>query len=447
MNDWPDPIELTPPQDLDAEAAVLGGMLYSRDAIDTVATILKAAHYYRPGNALIHSAILAVNATGEAADPITVGAYLRERGDLERAGGRDRLHALARAVYSLSSVADHAEIVRELYDMREMLKATMQGTAQLLSGHGDPRAVIASVQSAILATADDQPVDGLALVGSTMPGTLEKLDAIAKRDGTLSGVPTGFADLDSVTNGLQGGQMVIVAGRPGLGKSTLATDFLRSAAVEHDMGAVLFSLEMGADEINMRLLSAEAKVALHHMRSGCLTSEDHARMQRALPRLNAAPLWIDDSPNLDMTQIRSKARRLKEKQDLRIIAIDYVQLLNSGSGRRHESRQQEVTEISRNVKLLAKELNVPIVALCQLNRGPEQRTDKRPAISDLRESGSLEQDADIVILLHREDAYTKESPRSGEADLHVAKHRNGVTTTITVAAQLHYSKFIDMAQS
>ncbi|MHA6761613.1 replicative DNA helicase [Streptacidiphilus sp. PAMC 29251] len=229
--------------------------------------------------------------------------------------------------------------------------------------------------------------------------------------------------------------------------STLALDFARSCSVKHKIPSVFFSLEMGRNEIAMRLLSAEARVALHHMRSGNMTDEDWTRLARRMPELNDAPLYIDDSPNLSMMEIRAKCRRLKQRNDLRLVVIDYLQLMTGGGARRPESRQQEVSEMSRNLKLLAKELELPVIALSQLNRGPEQRTDKRPMVSDLRESGSIEQDADMVILLHREDAYEKESPRAGEADLIVAKHRNGPTATITVAFQGHYSRFVDMAQS
>jgi len=229
--------------------------------------------------------------------------------------------------------------------------------------------------------------------------------------------------------------------------STLALDFARSCSVKHKIPSVFFSLEMGRNEIAMRLLSAEARVALHHMRSGNMTDEDWTRLARRMPELNDSPLYIDDSPNLSMMEIRAKCRRLKQRNDLRLVVIDYLQLMQAGGSRRPESRQQEVSEMSRNLKLLAKELELPVIALSQLNRGPEQRTDKRPMVSDLRESGSIEQDADMVILLHREDAYEKESPRAGEADLIVAKHRNGPTATITVAFQGHYSRFVDMAQS
>ena len=231
--------------------------------------------------------------------------------------------------------------------------------------------------------------------------------------------------------------------------STIGLDFARSCSIKNGLTSVIFSLEMGRNEITMRLLSAEARVALHHMRSGTMTDDDWSRLARRMGEVSAAPLFIDDSPNMSMMEIRAKARRLKQRHDLRLIIVDYLQLMSGGtsSAKRAESRQQEVSEMSRNLKLLAKELEVPIVAIAQLNRGPEQRTDKKPMMSDLRESGSLEQDADVVILLHREAAYDPESPRAGEADVIVAKHRNGPTATITVAFQGHYSRFVDMQQS
>jgi replicative DNA helicase len=225
--------------------------------------------------------------------------------------------------------------------------------------------------------------------------------------------------------------------------STLALDLARAAAVKHRMAAVLFSLEMSRNEITMRLLSAEARVPLHAMRTGQMGEEDWTRLARRMSEVVDAPLFIDDSPNMSMMEIRSKCRRLKQRHDLRMVIVDYLQLMSSP--RRVENRQQEVSEMSRSLKLLAKEIDVPVVAISQLNRGPEQRNDKRPLLSDLRESGSIEQDSDVVILLHREDAYERESPRAGEADLIVAKHRNGPTTTVTVAFQGHYSRFVDMA--
>jgi replicative DNA helicase len=238
--------------------------------------------------------------------------------------------------------------------------------------------------------------------------------------------------------------MVVIAARPALGKSTLALDLARAASVKAGLTSVIFSLEMSRNEITMRLLSAEARVPLHSMRTGQMGEDDWARLARRMSEVVDAPMFIDDSPNMSMMEIRAKCRRLKQRHDLRLVIIDYLQLMSSP--KRVENRQQEVSDMSRSLKLLAKELDVPVVAVAQLNRGPEQRTDKRPLLADLRESGSIEQDSDVVILLHREDAYERESPRAGEADFIVAKHRNGPTATVTVAFQGHYSRFCDMAR-
>jgi replicative DNA helicase len=278
---------------------------------------------------------------------------------------------------------------------------------------------------------------------SLLEPTLEEIEAIGNRDGTMTGVPTGFGKLDELTNGLHPGNLVIVAARPAIGKSTLGLDFARAASIKHGLTSVIFSLEMSRHEIAMRLLSAEASVNLQSMRTGTMRDEDWPRLARRMGEVADAPMFIDDSPNLTMMEIRAKARRLKQRHDLQLVVVDYMQLMSSP--RKVENRQQEVSEISRSLKLLAKELEIPVVAISQLNRSPEQRADKKPQLSDLRESGSLEQDADVVILLYREDAFEKESTRPGEADLIVAKHRNGPTATVTVVFQGHYSRFYDMA--
>ena len=236
-----------------------------------------------------------------------------------------------------------------------------------------------------------------------------------------------------------------MAARPAIGKSTLGLDLARAASIKNNMASVIFSLEMSRNEIAMRMLSAEAQVSLGNMRAGTLSDAEWQRLAMKSSQISGAPLFIDDSPNLTMMEIRAKARRLKQRYDLKLLVLDYMQLMSSG--RKVESRQVEVSEFSRSLKLLAKELEIPVVAISQLNRGPEQRTDKRPMLSDLRESGSLEQDADMVILLHREDVYDRESPRAGEADFILAKHRNGPTATVVTAFQGHYSRFVDMANS
>ncbi|MDF4251686.1 replicative DNA helicase [Streptomyces sp. WMMB303] len=828
--------ERVPPQDLEAEKSVLGGMLLSKDAIADVVEVLKGVDFYRPAHETVYQAILDLYAKGEPADPITVTAELTRRGEIARVGGPGYVQALVQAVPTAANAEYYAEIVHERAILRRLVEAGTRITQMGYAADGDVDDIVNGAQAEIYAVTEQRTSEDYLPLGDIMEGALDEIEAIGSRSGQMTGVPTGFTDLDSLTNGLHPGQMIVIAARPAMGKalaldtplptpsgwttmgevkvgerlldahgratrvtaatevmtdrpcyevrfddgtvlvadaehqwltdtrasrraareaarsgdgrppqdlpavrttrqlaetlhstsdrrldhsvrntapldlperqlplapyslgawlggspdgdvafdvdsatdddgaadtlrvttdepevllqlgadgyatsrightsshafhppgapvpsgsartvlrtmgmteskriprsylrasepqrrallaglldthgtvgeagavsfavtrrqfaedfrelllglgyrcawttrrlrdgggdeehegqglcedhgprvdsptgpvlheitfttpdevfrlerkrllhkerrpahapradarfitevrpvpsvpvrcvqvdnadslylagramvpthnSTLALDFARACSIKHTMPSVIFSLEMGRNEIAMRLLSAEARVALHHMRSGSMTDEDWTRLARQMPQVTDAPLYIDDSPNLSMMEIRAKCRRLKQRNDLQLIVIDYLQLMQTGGSRRPESRQQEVSEMSRNLKLLAKELEVPVIALSQLNRGPEQRTDKKPMVSDLRESGSIEQDADMVILLHREDAYEKESPRAGEADLIVAKHRNGPTATITVAFQGHYSRFVDMAQT
>jgi len=304
--------------------------------------------------------------------------------------------------------------------------------------------VIDMAQQQVFDIAQRHHVEDYSVLADLIQPTMDELDLISVQGGLARGIPTGFEDLDNLTNGLHGGQMIIVAARPGVGKSTLALDFVRSCAIKNGKAAVIFSLEMAKSEIVMRILSAEADVKLSDMRSGRMTDQDWAKLVNRLDTIEHSPIYIDDSASLTMMEIRSKSRKLKQVADLQMIVVDYLQLMSSG--KRTESRQQEVAEFSRQLKLLAKELDVPLVAISQLNRGPESRTDKRPQIADLRESGSLEQDADIVMLLYRPDSQDKDDTRAGEADIIVAKHRGGPIDTVQVAHQLHFSRFKDMAR-
>lgn len=723
------------PQDLDAEQSVLGGMLLSKDAIADVVEIIKGHDFYRPAHETVFQAVLDLYAKGEPADPITVAAELTKRGEITRVGGASYLHTLVQSVPTAANASYYAEIVHERAVLRRLVEAGTKITQMGYAADGDVDEIVNSAQAEIYAVTEQRTSEDYLPLGDIMEGALDEIEAIGSRSGEMTGVPTGFTDFDSLTNGLHPGQMIVIAARPAMGKalaldtplptptgwttmgevrpgdllldatgrptrvvaatdimrdrpcyrisfddgasvvadaehqwltetrasrrsdprtsasvrttkeiaetvrcvtsdrgtnhsvrttapldlperalpvpahalgawlrdpeppgrhdsllvglrdlgvlgnrhipqeylrasvpqrrallaglldtdgtvhstgsvrfavtervlaegfrelvlslgyrcgmstgrvigrpeeassssssstsytvefttadeprrrfitdvqevesvpvrcvqvdnpahlylatrsmipthnSTLALDFARAASIKNNLPSVIFSLEMGRNEIAMRLLSAEARVALHHMRSGTMTDEDWTRLARRMPDVSQAPLYIDDSPNLSMMEIRAKCRRLKQRNGLKLVVIDYLQLMQSGGSKRAESRQQEVSDMSRNLKLLAKELELPVIALSQLNRGPEQRTDKKPMVSDLRESGSIEQDADMVVLLHREDAYEKESPRAGEADLIVAKHRNGPTATITVAFQGHYSRFVDMAQT
>ena len=433
----------TPPHDIMAEQCVLGGMLLSKEATIQVVEIPSSSDFYRPAHQTIYDTIVDLFARGEPVDAISVHAELTKRGEIARVGGAPYLHTLTDTVPTAANAGYYARIVADRAVLRRLVEAGTRIAQLGYSGDGDVDDLVDQAQAEIFKVAERRTSEDYLPLSDIMPGALDELEAIASHDDTLTGVPTGFTDFDALSNGLHPGQMIIIAARPAVGKSTLALDFARSAAIKHQLTTVFFSLEMGRNEIVMRLLSAEARVPLHTMRSGMMTDEDWARLARRMGEVAGAPLFIDDSPNLTMMEIRAKCRRLKQQHDLKLVIVDYLQLLSSHG--RVESRQQEVSEMSRSLKLLAKELEVPVVALSQLNRGPEQRTDKKPQISDLRESGSIEQDADMVILLYREDVHEKESPRAGEADLIVAKHRNGPTATVTVAFQGHYSRFVDMA--
>jgi replicative DNA helicase len=449
IDDVPPPTEdfgRQPPQDEAAEQAVLGGMLLSKDAIADVLERLRPGDFYRPNHQSVYDAVLDLYGRGEPADAVTVAAELDRRGLLRRIGGAPYLHTLISTVPTAANAGYYATIVAEKALLRRLVEA---GTRVVQYGYAgaegaDVAEVVDRAQAEIYDVTDGRTSEDFVALEDLLQPTMDEIDAIASQGGISRGVPTGFLELDEVTNGLHPGQMIVIAARPGVGKSTLGLDFLRSCSIKNRMSSVIFSLEMSKSEIVMRLLSAEAKIKLADMRSGRMSDDDWTRLARRMSEISEAPLFIDDSPNMMMMEIRAKARRLKQKHDLSLIVIDYLQLMTSG--KKVESRQQEVSEFSRQLKLLAKELEVPVVAMSQLNRGPEQRTDKKPMLSDLRESGAIEQDADMVILMHRPDAFERDDPRGGEADLILAKHRNGPTKTVTVAHQLHLSRFTNMAK-
>ena len=384
----PPQFERTPPQDVAAEQSVLGGMLLNKDAIADVVEAVRTGDFYRPAHQLIFDVIIDLYGKGEPADAITVGAELTKNGDAARVGGLPYLHTLVSTVPTAANAGYYAKIVAELAILRRLVEA---GTRIVQLGYaGDGNEVddiVDRAQQAIYDVTERRTSEDYTLLEELMQPTMDELEAIGGRAGMMSGVPTGFADLDALTNGLHPGQLIVIAGRPGLGKSTMGLDIARSASIKNSQPSCIFSLEMSKTEITMRLLSAEARVPLHHMRSGSMTDDDWARLARRMGEVAEAPLYIDDSPNLTMMEIRAKARRLKQRHGLRLIVIDYLQLMTGN--KKSESRQQEVSEISRALKLLAKELEVPVIAMSQLNRGAEQRTDKKPMLSDLRESGCL----------------------------------------------------------
>ncbi|MCS4490499.1 replicative DNA helicase [Corynebacterium sp. ES2794-CONJ1] len=433
-----------PPFDLAAEQGVLGAMLLSGSAVIDMIDILRAEDFYRVAHQLIFNAMIELFSESREIDPVIVGGRLDRSNDLERIGGAPYLVQLISSVPTSANAKYYAEIVAEKALLRRLVEA---GTRVVQLGYegtegAEVDAVIDRAQQEVFSITRTNATEDYMVIGDILEETLAELDSISDGGGLAQGVPTGFVDLDRLTNGLHAGQMIIVAARPGVGKSTIALDFVRSCAIKNNKAAAIFSLEMSKSEIVMRLLSAETEIKLTDMRSGTMTDQDWRVIVSRTDELKDAPIFIDDSANLTMMEIRSKARKLKQKHDLQLIVVDYLQLMSSG--KKTESRQQEVSEFSRSLKLLAKELEVPVVAISQLNRGPESRTDKRPQLADLRESGSLEQDADMVMLLYRPDSQDKEDSRAGEADIILAKHRGGPIDTVRVAHQLHFSRFANM---
>ena len=383
-----------PPQDDHAEQSVLGAMMISKDAIADVVEVVRGADFYKPAHELIYDAVLDLYGRGEPADAVTVAAELTRAGDLARAGGAPYLHTLVAGVPVAANAGYYASIVREKAVLRRLVDAGTKIVQLGYNGEGLVDDVVDQAQAEVYAVTEKRTSEDYAPIADIMELTIDELEAISNRDGQMAGVPTGFAELDELTNGLHGGQMVIVAARPAIGKSTIGLDMCRSASIKHGLTSVIFSLEMSRTEITMRMLSAEARIPLHHMRNGKMSDDDWQRLVRKMGEVSEAPLFIDDSPNMTMMEIRAKARRLKQRHDLRLIMIDYMQLMTSG--KKVESRQLEVSEFSRQIKLLAKELDVPVVAISQLNRGSEQRTSKRPMLSDLRESGCLTADTRLM---------------------------------------------------
>ncbi|WP_204797403.1 replicative DNA helicase [Nocardioides salarius] len=400
-----------------AEQSVLGSMLISKDAISEVTERVRGADFYRPSHETIHDAIIDLYGRSEPVDMVTVAAELQRRGELQKVGGAPYLHTLSANVPIAANAGYYAEIVREKSVLRRLVDAGTKIVQIGYAGEGEVDDIVDQAQAEVFKLAEKRSGEDYAPLSDIMDGVLDEIEAIGNRESGIYGVPTGFADLDELTNGLHKGQMIIVAARPAMGKSTLALDFCRAASIHNNLTSVFFSLEMTRSEITMRLLSAEAKVPLNHIRNGAMGDDDWTKLARKMGEVSSAPVFIDDSPNMTMMEIRAKARRLKQKHDLQLIVIDYLQLMSSG--KKVESRQLEVSEFSRQIKLLAKELEVPIIALSQLNRGSEQRADKRPAMSDLRESGCLTAETRLLRADTNAEISLGELMETGAADIPV----------------------------
>ena len=435
-----------PPQSVEAEQAVLGGLMLAPEAYDRIADQLVDGDFYRRDHQLIYRAIRELAEKNRPYDAVTLGEWFESQGLAEQVAGGAYLIELASTTPSAANITAYAEIVRDKAVLRHLIEV---GTGIVNDGF-QPEG---RYSSEILASAEQQ-VFAIAEAGARgrsdfVPVTkalIEAFDVLQTRyanGGGITGLPTGYTEFDEMTAGLQPTDLLILAARPAMGKTTLALNIAEYAAIKTKKAVAVFSMEMSASQLALRLISSNGRVNATRLRTGQLEDEDWSRVSSAIRMLKETKIFIDDTPALSPEVLRAKARRLKREHDLGLIVIDYLQLMAVPGN--SENRATEISEISRSLKGLAKELNVPVIALSQLNRSLETRTDKRPMMADLRESGAIEQDADMVILLHREDFYEKESPRAGEADFIVAKHRNGPTDTVTDAAQLHLSRFVDMA--
>jgi len=444
LQDTGRPAERMLPNDTLAEQSALGGMLLSQEACAEVFENVKGADFYAPKHELIFEAVATLFGKGEPIDAITVTDELMKQGNLVKAGGADYLHTLTSIVPTAANASYYAKIVQEKATLRRLVEVGTRIAQLGYANEGDVEDLVNQAQSEVYSVGVGATTEDYVGLSVSIEAAINEIESAQKRGGDMIGVPTGFIELDDLTHGFHPGQLIIVAARPAVGKSTIALDFARHAALKADKPTIFFSLEMGRAEIAMRLLSAESGIMLQNMRKGTIGDADWSRLAQVRGQINDAPLFIDDSPNLTLVEIRAKCRRLAQRVGLKMIVIDYIQLMTSG--KKVESRQQEVSEFSRALKLLAKELQVPVIALSQLNRQAEQTKDKKPEISHLRESGSLEQDADVVILLHREGLGEREHPRAGEADIILAKQRSGPTGLVTVAFQGQYSRFMNMKQ-
>ena len=433
------------PSNLDAEEALLGAMLLSRDAIATATEFVKPESFYRPAHGYVFAAIASLYAAGEPADPITVAEELRRAGVLEAVGGEAVIVRLQASAPAVSNAGRYAAIIAELALLRSMITTAGEIAELGYSLPDDVEAALDTAESLVYNLAQNRNESSLAEVRNLLDGAMTRLEQLYEAGSAITGTPTGYVDLDELLSGLQPSALVVVGARPAMGKTAFALGMAAHAAINARLPVLVFSLEMSHVELVQRLLSSEARVDASKMRNGRLTEPDWEKITRAMTPLGESEIWIDDNPNVTVIEIKSKARKLKaQKGKLGLIVVDYVQLMTGRTGA--ENRQVEVAEISRGLKILARELETPVIALAQLNRGLEQRADKRPMLSDLRESGSLEQDADVVLFLYRDEVYNAETPDAGIAEVIVAKHRSGPTGTVRLAWLGQFTKFANMAR-
>lgn len=441
-----------PPWSEEAEISVLSAMLIDGDAVARAVEMLDDSSFYREGNRRVFRAMLRLYSRGEVIDVVTLSDELKSAGELEGAGGMSYLARLVDAVPTAANIEYHCRILKDKSVLRKLIDAS---TDIIQDAYGAPAGEVEDTldraEQRIFQIAQSSERQGFVWIKEILWPTFERIEELQRSPGSVTGIASGYPDLDNMTAGFQPGDLVVVAGRPSMGKTALALNFAQHAAIEQDVSTAIFSLEMSKESLVQRLLCAEGRVDSGRLRRGRLQDDEYARLATAAGHLNTAPIWIDDSPAITALEVRAKARRLAAETNLGLLVVDYLQLM--AGPRNVENRQQEISAISRSLKAVAKELNIPVIALSQLSRGPEQRTDKRPLLADLRESGAIEQDADVVMFVYREEAYRKDGDMlddkgeslEGQAELIVGKQRNGPTGTVRLYFHKTYTLFESLA--
>jgi replicative DNA helicase len=438
----------TPPHSIEAEQAVLGGLLLESSAWDNVADVVRAEDFYRPDHRIIFEGIGSLAGNGRAVDVVTLSEHLDRTGELENVGGLAYLGSLARDTPTAANVRAYAEIVRERSLLRQLIKAGTDIAASVFDGEGHTaRDLVDRAEAQVFEIAEQgsRGREGAVAIRSLLPAVIDQIDEWHTNPGALRGLPTGFADFDKITGGLRPGDLVVVAGRTSMGKTTLAVNMAEYAAIHPEIrsSVAIFSMEMPSEQVVTRMLSSIGSVPLQNLRTGRISDDDWVRITSATSQLSEAKIYVDETPALTPTELRARARRVKREHGLSLIVVDYLQLMQVPGNK--ENRATEIAEISRGLKVLAKELAVPVIALSQLNRSVEQREHKKPVMSDLRESGAIEQDADMILLIYREEVYDKNTTKKGIAEIDLVKHRNGEIGTFLLTFQGQYTRFVNYA--
>lgn len=437
-------LDRMPPQNIEAEQSVLGAILIDPDALFVVMETLRPEDFYRPAHQKIFQAMCRLLEEGQPVDLVTVTATLQDKGELEEVGGISYLSELATSVPTAANVHSYAQIVEEKAMLRRLIAAATQIASAGYSGGEDARVILDEAERRILEISQRRHGAGFLNIKDVIMQAYERIEMLYTNKGGVTGLPTGYPDLDRMTSGFQKSDLIIVAARPSVGKTAFALNVAQNVAIQAQVPVAIFSLEMPAIQLVQRMLSAEGNIDSHRLRTGYLEPADWEKLTLAMTNLAEAPIFIDDTPHLTVFDIRAKCRRLKAEQGLGLVVIDYLQLI---SGRGGDNRQQEISDISRSLKGIARELEVPVIALSQLSRAVEQRQDKRPMLSDIRESGSIEQDADVVAFLYRDDYYNPETDRPNIVEILIAKQRNGPTGKVELLYLKNFNKFVSLERN